>query len=215
MLIAEALLFFLPEVAAMPVLPKSERKAFREWVVTLVEDQVSRGANPRWHQQDCASLVRFAVGESLARHDPKWKKANGFTGRALPPEIEVPQSERSQFKSWMNSDGKRGDYVRALPLIQQNAVFLGKTMDRIEPADLLFFDQGDDQHVMVWTGRRLVYHTGSSRRERADSDSGLRAVTMGDLLSWTDSRWRPVPENPNFVGFYRLAFLENSERGTP
>jgi len=179
-------------------------KSFRSWLVTIVEDQISRGANPRWQHQDCAGLVRFAVKEALARHDFKWRKANGFIGRPLPAEVEMDPKQRQLFKTWKNSDGETSHFIRALPLIQQNTVFLGKTTERLEPGDLLFFDQGEDQHLMVWTGRRIVYHNGQKPKKQ---DNGLRAVSLNDLLKWNDCRWQPRPENPNFIGFYRLAFL--------
>jgi len=27
------------------------------------------------------------------------------------------------------------------------------------------------------------------------------------LMAWSDTRWRPATDNPNFVGLHRLAFL--------
>lgn len=196
-------------------MPASQRKAFRSWMVTIVEHQIERGANPRWKHRDCAGLVRFAVSESLARHDQRWRKANGFLGRPLPPELELEDQQRSAFKAWKNVDGDSAAFARALPLVQQNAVFLGKTMDGLEPGDLLFFDQGEDQHLMIWTGRRIVYHNGHRPRHGERSgDNGLRAVSMPELLRWPDTRWQPAPGNPNFIGFYRLSFLsQGNDRG--
>lgn len=196
--------------ASIPVLPPNEVKFFQSWMVTIIEDQVSRGINPRWNQRDCAGLVRFAVAESLATHDAGWRKANGFLGRPLPPEIEINQQMKQSFKVWKSSDGEKSQFVRALPLVQQNAIFMGKSPEKLEPGDLLFFDQGEDQHIMIWTGQRIVYHNGHrpSPKEKT-SDNGLRTVRLDDLMSWNDSRWRPVTTNPNFVGFYRLSFLVN------
>ncbi|MES2964346.1 MAG: DUF1175 family protein [Bdellovibrionota bacterium] len=205
--------------SASPMLPRDQVKTFRSWMITIVEDQISRGANPRWNHRDCAGLVRFAIAEAFARHDEKWRKANGFLGRPLPAEIELATDEREKFKVFTASaDGEKSQFARALPLIQNNANFLGKTPEKIEPGDLLFFDQGDDQHLMVWTGQRIVYHTGHRPvpNERS-TDNGLRAVGLRQLMSWPDSRWQPRAENPNFIGYYRLAFLNSSpsERGTP
>jgi uncharacterized protein YfaT (DUF1175 family) len=80
---------------------------------------------------------------------------------------------------------------------------LGKQLTQAEAGDLLFFDQGDDQHLMVWMGSYIAYHTGTETA----SDNGLRAVAPRRLMNWEDTRWRPVPENSNFIGIYRLAFL--------
>jgi uncharacterized protein len=200
-------------------LSSEQAKIFRSWVVTIVEDQMSRGPNPRWQHQDCAGLVRFAVRETLAKHDDEWRRANGFKGRVLPAELDLANAEKARLGRWKNSDETSSQFVRALPMIQQNAEFLGKTVERIEPGDLLFFDQGDQQHVMVWTGRRIVYHNGQHlRRGEKTTDNGLRAVSLQELMQWKDTRWRPRTDNPNFSGFYRLSFLNvspNFEQGTP
>ncbi len=69
-------------------------------------------------------------------------------------------------------------------------------------------------------GSWIAYHTGQPpaatpeqgsgrRRPAAETvyDHGLRAVTPAQLLQWKDTRWRPRDDNPNFAGYYRLAFL--------
>lgn len=209
----------LPSGAATRSLSREQAKTFRSWIVTIVEDQVSRGPNPRWHHRDCAGLVRFAIRSALETHDTKWRKDNGFLGKPLPAEIELSPEERASLKLWRTTAGERSDFVRAFALIQENAEFIGKTIERIEPGDLLFFDQGDEQHLMVWTGRRIVYHNGHRPRAGEDrKDTGLRAATLRELMESPDSRWRPTTENPNFVGFYRLAFLTEpsaTHRGAP
>jgi len=197
-------------------MPTDQQRTFRAWMVTIVEDQISHGANPRWQHRDCAGLVRFAVGEALATHDDHWRKSNGFLGRPLPAEVELSAVDRKDFKLWRQSEGPRSNFARALPLIQQNTIFLGKTPDHPEPGDLLFFDQGDEQHIMIWTGQRIVYHNGHRlKKGEATTDNGLRAVSLGELFNWSDSRWQPRATNPNFVGYFRLAFLQpTSERGS-
>lgn len=186
--------------------------------MTVVEDQVSRGANPRWHHRDCAGLLRFAVHESLAKHDLAWRKANGFLGKPLPAEISLTDNEKQIFKLWKTDQEKKSEFVRALPLVQRNAEFIGKTIERIEPGDLLFFDQGDEQHIMIWTGRRIIYHNGHRPlKNEKTKDQGLRVVSIEELMNFSDSRWQPRIENPNFVGFYRLSFLQKTashEEGT-
>ena len=200
-------------------LSREQIKSFQSWLVMIAEDQISRGPNPRWNHQDCAGLVRFAVNESLARHDVKWRKANGFINRALPAELEISSANRQSFKNWSVNEQEVSQFVRALPLIQRNANFLGKTIEQIAPGDLLFFDQGDDQHIMIWTGKRIIYHNGQHQTLKTkNTDNGLRAVSFDELMKFSDSRWQPRAENPNFIGFYRLSFLANTkmfEQGTP
>jgi uncharacterized protein YfaT (DUF1175 family) len=93
--------------------------------------------------------------------------------------------------------------VSALGLIQQNSRFVAKDVNQALPGDLLFFDQGDDQHLMIWMDRYIAYHTGTVTR----TDNGLRAVPVSELMQWKDSRWQPQSGNPNFIGVFRLAFL--------
>lgn len=191
-------------------LSRSQIQAFRAWIVMIIEDQVRRGPNPRWYHRDCAGLLRFAVSETLLSHNLHWRKANGFLERALPAEIELDSKTRERLKLWQTSDDGRKPFARALPLIQNNTEFLGKTIERIEPGDLLFFDQGDEQHLMIWTGRRIIYHNGAQLKPKSDDpDYGLRSVTLEGLLNFSDTRWQPAVDNPNFIGFFRLSFLVN------
>ena len=201
-------------------LPTEDIRKFRSWIALIVEDQIARGPNPRWQQRDCASLLRFAVHEAVISHDVKWRRSNGLLGEVLPAEIEMPIETRKQFGLWQDSEGKKNPYAKAMTLIQENSKFLNKTGEGLEPGDLLFFDQGDNQHLMIWTGRRVVYHNGSSPPKKTkrtaieNQDNGLRTATLQDLLKWPDSRWRPDTINPNFIGFFRLTFLDShSSRG--
>lgn len=68
---------------------------------------------------------------------------------------------------------------------------------------MIFFDQGDAQHLMVWMGRYVIYHTGSATK----TDNGMRAVSLQQLMTWKDTRWIPNDSDPNFIGIYRLNFL--------
>ena len=178
-----------------------QSRLFRAWMVRIVDEQIHR-PTPRWHHRDCAGLVRFAVAESLRPHGAGWRAANAIGG-PLPPDLDLTGDQRRLRHGWQRADGRRSAYVSALELVQENAVFVSKDVSRAEPGDLLFFDQGDDQHLMVWTGRYIGYHTGSSHR----ADDGLRAVSIRELMAWKDTRWQPVPENSNFAGVYRLRFL--------
>ena len=175
----------------------------RAWMVRVVNEQLRQGPTPRWFHRDCAGLVRFAVSEALRPHDARWLAANGLSSRALPPDVELSDAERRALGGWVRDDGTRGPFVTAEMLVRRNSRSIGRDVNTAEPGDLLFFDQGDDQHLMVWMGRDVAYHTGVE----TPSDNGLRAVTLDQLMRDKDTRWRPEPGNPNFVGVFRLAFL--------
>jgi len=185
-----------------PTLDREQSQAFRDWFTLLIHTQIERGPTPRWTHRDCAGLVRFAVAETLREHDLDWKRANGMLDTRVPPDIAAAQAQALR-NSWRRVDGSRDAYVGALELVQENTRFTGKQLTQAQPGDLLFFDLGDDQHLMVWMGRYIAYHTGRSTPQ----DNGLRALRASQLLEWKDTRWRPEADNPNFSGVYRLSFL--------
>ncbi len=49
----------------------------------------------------------------------------------------------------------------------------------------------------------VVYHTGAT-----PTDEGVvKKVRLSVLDGHPSKRWRPIPTNPNFLGFYRLKIL--------
>jgi uncharacterized protein len=202
-LFAALLALACTQAAAEARLDAGETQTFRAWFVRIVQEQLRQGPSPRWHQQDCAGLVRFAANEALKVHDGDWLRSMGLSNRYLPPESALSDDERQLAQRWRQGDGETGPFVTAIKLIQHNAEPVARDVNQARPGDLLFFDQGDDQHLMIWMGRYLAYHTGSARA----GDNGLRAVTLPQLMQWKDTRWIPDAANPNFVGVYRLRFL--------
>ena len=203
--------------AADSVLDGGQSDRFRAWMSFIVADQLRRGPSPRWQHRDCAGLARFAVAETLRGHDERWRRANGLSAQRLPPEVGLRAAQHAALQGWTTLDGERQAFVTALAMIQKNTVPLGRESALARPGDLIFFDQGDEQHLMIWMGAWIAYHTGQAapdeaagrRRDgRKDTyDNGLRAVTPAELLQWKDTRWRPRDDNPNFAGYFRLAFL--------
>lgn len=191
-----------PARTAAPVLDRAQSQHFREWMTVLIHTQIERGPTPRWTHRDCAGLVRFAVAESLREHDVAWKRANGLTGTRVPPDLDA-QTAAPLRNAWRRVDGTRAAFVGALELVQENTRFVSRELAQAAPGDLLFYDMGDEQHLMVWMGAYVAYHTGHIDAH----DNGLRAIRPGQLLAWNDTRWRPAAENPNFTGLHRLDFL--------
>ncbi|HXA47413.1 MAG TPA: DUF1175 family protein, partial [Burkholderiaceae bacterium] len=179
-------------------LTPAQSRTFRAWMVRIVSAQLEAGPTPRWQQRDCAGLVRFAVAEALRDHDEKWKHANGMAGQPVPPEVDLTGIQQSLRHAWRLTDGSVSAYADALELIQGNTGFRGKDCNLAMAGDLLFFDQGDAQHLMVWMGSFIAYHTGTV----TSADNGLRAVSLRNLQAWSDTRWRPVEDNPNFAGVF-------------
>jgi uncharacterized protein YfaT (DUF1175 family) len=185
-----------------PTLDREQSQRVRDWMTLLIHAQVERGPTPRWTHRDCAGLVRFAVAEALRPHDLAWRRANGLLGTRVPPDVQEP-GPAAICHAWRGADGSRHAFVGALELVQENTRFVSRQLAQAVPGDLLFYDFGDDQHLMVWMGGYVAYHTGHTDA----ADNGLRALRPAQLLSWQDTRWRPEAGNPNFSGLYRLAFL--------
>ncbi len=190
--------------SGLPRLDKAQSRAFQAWMLRIVTAQLEQGPSPRWQHRDCAGLVRFAVNEALTVHDARWLRANGIaTDRQLPPELELTPQQKTLRNRWVQTGGAIGNYVSAIALVQNNSRFIGRDLNQAQPGDLLFYDQGDEQHLMVWMGTRIAYHTGSNN----PGDNGLRSVAVKNLTTWKDTRWQPAVDNPNFAGLFRLNFL--------
>lgn len=173
-------------------------------MVRIVRDQVARGPSPRWQHRDCAGLVRFAVTEALSVHDARWMRANGVRlDSRLPPELHLTPEQALLRNRWVQTGGTVGHFVTALALVQHNSRLVARDINDAQPGDLLFYDHGDAQHLMVWMGASVAYHTGTTTPQ----DNGLRGVGIRQLMNWKDTRWQPAVDNPNFAGVYRLAFL--------
>lgn len=194
-------------MAGRSQLSSGQTQAFRSWMQLIVKQQLNRGPTPRWVQRDCAGLVRFACAEALREHDQMWRKTNGFLGKKLPPELNLAPAQLEELRhAWVRADGSQGAFVSALELVQNNTYAVGKELAHAEVADLLLFDQGQAQHLMIWLGQYVAYHTGTVTPE----DNGLRAHPLAKLMAWDDTRWQPHADNPNFLGIFRLFFLRAS-----
>jgi len=201
---APAALALRGPVSGQVRLSQAQTRAFQAWMLRIISAQIEQGPTPRWHHRDCAGLVRFAVNEALSPHDAKWLRANGIASdRRLPPELNLTPVQAALRNRWVQSDGSVGHFVTALALVQNNSRFIAREISQALPGDLLFFDQGDEQHLMVWMGARIAYHTGTVTPE----DNGLRTVDIDQLTTWKDTRWQPAVNNPNFAGVFRLSFL--------
>jgi uncharacterized protein YfaT (DUF1175 family) len=129
---------------------------------------------------------------------------NGLSNRQLPPEVKISGEQALLLNSWkLVGQDQAGPFVPAIGIIQENSDFVSKDINQAKRGDLLFFDQGEDQHLMIWMGSYVAYHTGTT----TPTDNGLRIVALDKLMNWKDSRWQPKIENPNFIGVFRLSFL--------
>ncbi|HEY6190525.1 MAG TPA: DUF1175 family protein [Pyrinomonadaceae bacterium] len=208
-----------------------DRENFRRWFTTLAEMQFYQ-LSKEWNaeQRDCAGLVRFSWREALRVHDRLWFQRMGPGYERVAPDVRAydltngPLGEtlfRTAYGSFKESDldGKSfSQFADARTLKNFNTVFVSRDRRQAEAGDLLFFYQPWVQkfpyHVMLFLGKPrvasegaadwVVYHTGA-----APEDGGtVKKVRLAVLDQHPDKRWRPLPNNPNFLGFYRLKILD-------
>ena len=219
---------------AVELRSSDDRDSFRRWFAYIAEMQFYK-LSGAWNddQRDCAGLVRFAWREALRGHDRIWfqsMSSGGESYEAIAPDVKAydlkrcPLGEklfRADFGSFRRSDladGKFSEFADARTLKNHNATFIGRDRLQARRGDLLFFHQPWVQkfpyHVMIFIGDArhdgegaadwVVYHTGSSPNDKGE----VKKVRLAVLDHHPDRRWRPVANNPNFLGFYRLKILE-------
>ncbi len=210
---------------------EADRRNFRRWFVSIAESQLYK-EDPAWRQDDhdCAGLIRFAYREALKQHDTSWLHNRPFLVDAAIADVRkynYPNVPLLTTKIFRTRDGEFSEAdlndttfavtALAAKLRSYNMVFLGKSLENVQPGDLLFFlNTGDvqmPQHSMIFSGDSgrppsfedyVIYHTGPR-----DDDSGvLKKVRLAELLKHPDERWHPVPENRYFLGYYRWKILD-------
>lgn len=216
-----------------------DRKSFRLWLSAIAEMQFYRMSN-EWNpgQRDCAGLVRFAWREALRKHDRPWFQRMGegyepvtvdvraYTLDSGPLGERLFRTEHGAFREEDLNDRRFSEFADARTLKDFNCSLVGRNRRLGLPGDLIFFHQPWVRrypfHVMIFIGESrysgegatdwVVYHTGSS----PDDEGVVKKVRLSVLDRHPQPRWRPVEANQNFLGFYRLKILEESEhRGTP
>jgi uncharacterized protein YfaT (DUF1175 family) len=219
----------VPDVAELRSF--QDRDSFRRWFTAIAEIQFYQ-LSDQWNaeQRDCAGLVRFAMREALRRHDRAWFQKMGKGYETVAPDVagfdldRNPLGEkifRTDLGSFQGSDlrnGRFSEFADGRTLKNFNSVFVSRDRRQAQPGDLLFFYQPWVQkfpyHVMVFLGTPriapngaqdwVVYHTGSSPTD----DGTVKKVELSVLDHHPDPRWRPVENNRNCIGFYRLKILD-------
>lgn len=217
----------LPDVAELRSF--NDRENFRRWFTWIAEMQFYK-LNDEWNveQRDCAGLVRFAWRESLRTHDRPWYQRMGESYDPIAADVSLkltaePLREKifrtapGNYAAGDVAAGKFSEFADAQTLQMFNATFVGRDREQARPGDLLFFHQPWVQkfpfHVMIFLGEPrfasegahdwVVYHTGAS----PEDEGAVKKVRLAVLDQHPNKRWRPVPGNPNFLGFYRLKIL--------
>ena len=204
----------------------ADQASFRKWFTLIADYQAIRPkAEIPAEIADCAGLLRYAYREALKRHDDSWFMATGIEVIALPGEIRAwryPDTplgaglfrvREGAFEAAEVSNGAFAQFADAKTLVERNAYPVSRDVRQAQPGDLLFyrqFGQSSPWHSMIVTrageGGAVVYDTGPDHGQPGE----LRRVALAELLDHPHPQWRPLPQNPNFLGVYRWNIL----RGT-
>lgn len=206
-----------------------DRQAFRNWFTALAEAQTRAPKLPA-EINDCAALLRYCYREALHAHDEIWLQTHPI--ETPPPSIRqytYPQTPlganlfRVQPGAFDNlQDGAFAQFADAQTLMRLNTYRVTRDINRARPGDLIFYRQLDQQSpydgsgyhspfhsMIVCPDLTVIYHTGPSATLKHRGE--MRRLLITDLLHHPDARWRPLPENNNFLGVYRWNILREGD----
>jgi uncharacterized protein YfaT (DUF1175 family) len=202
-----------------------DRTAFRQWFWRLAEMQAELpDAEKAGEIQDCAALLRYSYREALKAHNAEWAETQHVGDIAFESvrQWRYPDTmlgtglfrvRPGLFLEGDESNGAFAQFADAHALMSWNTYRVGRSLRAAKPGDLIFFrqlEQNSPYHSMVITGSDadwVVYHTGPIGKHKGE----MRRMTVADLLQHPDLRWRPVAENPNFLGVFRWNVLREGD----
>jgi len=206
----------------------SDRETFLHWFTFLAESQYyAPSKQAQGEIQDCAALIRFAYRNALMAHTSAWRESAGLLfdpgfgdvakfnypygplGRAL---FRV---RRGPAEPGDEGLGAFAEFADSATLLRYNTFPVAHDLRAARPGDLLFFHQTTQRepfHTMLFVGNSyyqpqgsdwIVYHTGDLEGRHGE----LRAVPAETLVAHPDQRWRPLANNPSYLGVFRLEIV--------
>jgi uncharacterized protein len=209
-----------------------DRQAFRAWFTSTAEGQLDEPHLPP-EISDCAALLRFVYRETLRAHDEAWlgthpreaalPSIGQYTYPKTPLGANLFRIRPGPFLPQDLNDGAFAQFADAQTLMHHNTYLIGRDLRLARPGDLIFYRQLDQEspydvpdvthyhspfHSMIFCGEMgVVYHTGPIHHGKGE----MRRLLVSDLLHHPDARWRPLPENTNFLGVYRWNILREGD----
>ncbi|WP_239493032.1 DUF1175 family protein [Luteitalea sp. TBR-22] len=205
----------MPAVHGRPTLDAQDRAAFLGWFTLLADAQFYR---PTPDVTDCAGLVRHAAREALREHTPEWLRRLAIPGGQVRADVRARLAATGDslplFRVSGDTPPRYAEFADARTILRFNATLVGRDAAAARPGDLLAFQQDTrrmPEHLMVFVGQSayepgrrdwVVYHTGPDTATGTPGE--MRKATLADLRRHPAPRWRPVADNPAFLGVYRL-----------
>lgn len=207
----------------------SDRERFRRWFSFLAEMQYYYPPPEAAREvDDCAALIRYSVHEALRRHDGEWRRhfaspvefpfedVEKYSYPRTPLGPAIFRTAPGPLRASDLGDQTFREFADAGTLIRYNTHPVGRRGEAAQKGDLLVFYQPHQKqpyHTMIFLGASellpdgvtdwVIYHTGES----GGKAGVVKKVPRSVLREHPAARWRPIPENPDFLGFYRLNIL--------
>jgi uncharacterized protein YfaT (DUF1175 family) len=163
-----------------------DRTAFRRWFTFLAESRYY-ARKPLHEVSDGYSLIRWGVRQALAPHDAAWSRT-----------LELPL--------FPSMPSVRPGTAAASPAFEP--AFVSRDAAAAQPGDLLLYRNAElAAHVMVYIGKSQIIPS-SQQWVIYLSAGSVHKVKLDTLLNDPSPDWRPVPQNPDFRGVWRLDMLE-------
>jgi len=179
--------FFATLLSAGPRLGPDDSSAFRRWFTFLAESRYY-ARKPLRGVSDGDSLIRWAARHALAPHDATWSRSIELPILPAMPSVRESVPLRASLEQQIVSR----DIADALP------------------GDLFLYRRAElPAHVMIYIGpsqilpsrkRWVIYLSGNATHK----------VCIDSLRADPSPEWRPLPENPEFLGIVRLDILQDN-----
>lgn len=176
-----------PANQPQPLASSADRTAFRRWFTFLAESRYY-ARKPLREVSDGDSLVRWAFRHALAPHDAAWSR-----------KLELPV-----FPVMPSVSDASGSLGASVP------VPVSRDLADVQPGDLLVYRNSElPAHVMVYIGRSQIVPSPGEWVIYVSSNA-IHKVSLDRLRADPSPDWRPVSENPDFRGVWRLGILNTA-----
>jgi uncharacterized protein YfaT (DUF1175 family) len=195
---------------------EDDRQSFLESFVAIALAQAPvPEASFEPSQRDCAGLVRYAYREALKAHDARFAARHKALRRL--PEVHafhyprVPWLGKRLFRvrpGAFNERSIEADFDDSPEAVRLATGSARRVDGPARTGDLYLFHAEDGAwHLMIIAAPGpdplLVYHTGP----RPDGPGEVRRLHESVLLAHPDPAWHPRPDNPAFLGLWRLKIV--------
>lgn len=200
------------------------KKNFVDWFCIIAESQFFYPSD-EWYDvhKDCSGLIEFAYKMALMRHTEDWvKKFKYLPNVSVPDENlfyfpDIPYLGKRVFRireGEFDTNSIESDFSESASgslLRNYSMVFKGRDYREAQKGDIFFFFDINNlkmpSHSMIYikdVEPYFIYHTGPDKTNKGF----VKKVFLNELLNHPEIKWRPIPENKNFIGIYRWKILD-------